>query len=442
MSISNPLDPGFSVAPGDPGSLTSAAAWHQDLADSLELHEATIRGAASTVMSTWNGEAATAYGSLSQLVAGRFAFAALVSRDAARTLHAYAAELERCQREGTQALHEAEHWLTEQNTWQSRLDDANRRIGDAQGKIADAQATLTNPLMTGPFSSAFTGPARAQLAAAERELTQAQSDARTATRELRHAEEEVIRYQQRGRQAWDEAITAAQRATGAIGAVEIPPPPLAGFAAPDRVPLSGVQHHGGGFFSDPLGTIEHLGDGALHDLGWAWNHAPGAFAAAGTVLLRGASTVISSTLPGQLLRLGSQLTGSTLGLCAGGDATAPDGLSVSGSLCYVAAPDATGGLTVTGGGGVGGPGPGLSGALGPLYSNGPTLAAQGNGFDYVSGSAGEEALSGGATVSWGSYRGHRVIDVNPVWVPRASPAGVSLHAGASYTWTFSSYSSP
>lgn len=46
-------------------------------------------------MATWNGEAALAYGSLSEVVAGHFGLAVLASRTAAAVLRGYATELER-----------------------------------------------------------------------------------------------------------------------------------------------------------------------------------------------------------------------------------------------------------------------------------------------------------------------------------------------------------
>ena len=53
-------DPGVTVAPGDPGQIAAASAWHANLADGLDTHASTITGAAGSLSSVWNGEAAGA----------------------------------------------------------------------------------------------------------------------------------------------------------------------------------------------------------------------------------------------------------------------------------------------------------------------------------------------------------------------------------------------
>jgi hypothetical protein len=408
-------DPGFSVADGDPGEISQAAAWHQELADAFELHQATISGAASSVLATWNGEAARSYGQLSTVLAAHFGNAAEQSRGAAAVLQRYAAELQRTQHEGAIALVETEHWLIEQNRWQTKLDAANRAITAAQVEITAAQTMLSNPLMTGPFSPVTQSAAQTQLSVAQAALRQAQEDQRIAQRGLSHAEQEALLWQARGRRAWDDAMTAAQQATGSVDAIQITPPPLAGWAVPDRfnTPPPPAKHHGGGgFFSDPLGTLEHLA-------------------------LRGAGTVISSSIPGLILSGVSRLTGKTVGMCVGGSAS--DGWNVTGSLCYDATPSGQSGITVTAGGGLGGP-PGIGASVGPVISNGKTLSDQGGPFTYGGGSVGDGPDSGGVTASVGHNHQHKLIwDANPGWTPTVGVAPVGVHAGTSNTWTYPTY---
>lgn len=436
-------DPGFSVAGGEPGQISQAAAWHQELADAFELHQATISGAASSVLATWDGEAARSYGQLSSVVAAHFGNAAAQSRGAATALQRYATELQRTQREGAIALVETEHWLIEQTQWQTKLDAANRAITAAQGEIATARTTLSNPLMTGPFSPTTQSAAQAQLSVAQAALRQAQEDQRTAQRRLRDAEQQALLWQGRGRRAWDDAMTAAQQATGSVDAIEITPPPLAGWAVADRfnTPAAPATHHGGGgFFSDPLGTLEHLAksglDDAGHGIGWAWDHAPDALAEVPKLALDGASNAISSSIPGLILSGVSGLTGKTVGICVGGSAS--DGWNATGSLCYDATPSGQSGITVTAGGGLGGP-PGIGASVGPVISNGKTLSDQGGPFTYGGGSVGEGPDSGGVSVSVGHNHQHKLIwDANPGWTPNVGVAPVGVHAGTSNTWTYPS----
>ena len=448
---------GVDVAPGDPGQISQAAAWHQELADAFELHHATITGATSAVLATWNGEAASSYGRLATIVADHFIAAAGDARTVAGSLFHYARELESCQQEGKRALQEAEHWLLEQNKWQTKLNQANGAIAKAQKQISDAQRTLHNPLM-GPAlpgaSSPMQSAAAAELQAGQAALAKAQADQRTAKKELQHAEQEVMRWQAIGRRAWEEAVQAATQATGAVETVNVAPPPLAGWARLDRFNTPPPQHHhGGGGILGFLGGVLHGGENLIKGgadtvgdgISWAWDHPLGVLKAAGVLGLRGAATVISATRPGTILRLGSQVSGETLGFCVGGTGTytggRPIGVSGTGSLCYVATPSGQTGLTVTAGAGAGAPQSSLSGSVSPLISNGRTLGDQGKGFAYVGASAGEDQYSAGATVSAGRNANGRLIwDVNPGWTPNVGgPAPVGVHTGRSYTWTFGSF---
>lgn len=109
---------------------------------------------AASVYATWNGQAAASYQALSAAVAAHFWHAAGVSRTAAAALHRYATELMRLQLEGTQALHQAEHWLSEVNTWTARLRTATNDVTKAQAAVQAAQNAL-NHATAAPHGTAY-----------------------------------------------------------------------------------------------------------------------------------------------------------------------------------------------------------------------------------------------------------------------------------------------
>lgn len=445
-----PLDPGVQVAPGDPHAISGAAAWHSELADSLELQHGVVTGTASSVISTWNGEAAGSYQQLASVVGSHFLLAAGSARTAAEALFRYAAELERCQQEGTQALHQAEHWLGEQVRWQTKLTAAQTAITTAQGQIFAAQQSMYTVLGPNPLAPPTVNPAAAaELHAAEAALRRAQADQRTAQRELQHCEHEVLRWQARGRQIWGEAVQAGEQATGYTADINVAPPPLAGWIRPDRFNTPPpVTHHDGGFFDDPLGTIEHLASsapGAVYGgLEWAVNQAPSVAAQAGKLGLEGFSTLIRYSPIGQGLHLASQLSGSTIGGCIGGSATAAFGFgySIHGSICYEATPSGDDGTVVTAGYGaaVGGTGAGVSGE--GLTSDGQRLSDQGRYFHYVTGTVGDGGTVNGGW-AWGRNSQGRSVHTGTAGVgigASDSPAGVDT--GTSYSVTGSALGAP
>jgi hypothetical protein len=230
--MSTTPDPGVQVATGDPGAIQNAADWHSNLADQFDQHAGTVSGAASSVASSWQGEAAASYQDLSTIVANHFHSAAATSRTAAASLRRYATELERCQREGQRALQEAEHWLTEQTTWQGKLDDANKAVHTAQGQVHDAQTALTTATAMGPKGAAAAGAAATRLHTAQDALTKAQDDQRKAQNHLDEATHQLAHWRRRGLQIWHEAQDAAIRATGELEPLSVPAPPLAGIPAP------------------------------------------------------------------------------------------------------------------------------------------------------------------------------------------------------------------
>lgn len=213
----------FSVAPGDPEQISRSAALHQELADELEYHQATIHGTSKAVLETWNGEAAQSYGQLATVVASHFQDAAGHARNVSAEMGRWARELTRCQADGKAALQHAEHWLGKQNAAQKQLTAANNRVAEARTMIADAQTRMASP------SPAVRHAAAGELAAAEDALGEANTDVATATNDLTDAEMKVLHWEQVGREAWEDAIKAATRATGTVESVHVLPPPLAGW---------------------------------------------------------------------------------------------------------------------------------------------------------------------------------------------------------------------
>jgi hypothetical protein len=244
---------GVTVAGGDPGQIQAIADWHQELADALELHYATITNAAQGLSSTWNGEAASSYYQLSRYVATHFLLTSQNASDMSNILNRYAAELENWQREGRTALHESEYWLKQQNTWETKLDQATTAVGDAQGAVSTAQRNLataqtsgSNPLMGSPLLLAHdVAGAQTALTNAQTALTQAQTEERQALKELQHCAQEAMRWQQRGRQIWLQATHAGEAICGQVGRLPIAPPPLAGWARPDQYTRAMNAPHGG-----------------------------------------------------------------------------------------------------------------------------------------------------------------------------------------------------
>lgn len=244
---------GVTVAGGDPGQIQAIADWHQELADALELHYATIRNAAQGLSSTWNGEASSSYYQLSRYVENHFLLTSQNASDISSILTRYSADLENWQREGRTALHESEYWLKQQNTWETKLEQANTAVQDAQSAVSTAQHSLataqtasSNPLMGSPTLLPHdVAGAQTALTQAQTALPQAQAQQRQALKELQHCAQEAMRWQQRGRQIWLEATHAGEAICGQVGRLPIAPPPLAGWARPDQYTRAMTAPHGG-----------------------------------------------------------------------------------------------------------------------------------------------------------------------------------------------------
>ena len=238
------MDPGFQIPGGDPGQISAAAAIHSDAADMLQMHAAVVAGAATSLESGWQGQAASSYQQLSQVVHSRFNLAADGARTVAAGLRQWADELERCQRAGRAAMHECEYWLKEQQHWFFQLKDAERALAAARAQLATVSAPnpLTGaspaappapplaPSYGGPFANPFPALAAAAIADARNAVTSAEHDVTVAQGKLRQATEQVLEWQAKGRQAWQDAEAAAAQATGTLGSIQVTPPPLAGFS--------------------------------------------------------------------------------------------------------------------------------------------------------------------------------------------------------------------
>jgi hypothetical protein len=231
---------GFDVAAGDPDQLSAAAAIHSDAADMLEMHAAVVSGAASSLDSAWQGQAAGSYQQLSQVVHSRFNVAASGARNAAAGLRQWAAELERCQHAGKAAMQECEHWLKQQQHWFFQLQDAEQQLTNAQAQLTAVSApnplTSTFPAAPAPGAGPLSNPlapgslAAGAIASAKSAVAQAEHDVAVAKAKLKEATEQVLEWQAKGHRAWDDAMAAAETATGMLNGIRVTPPPVAGFA--------------------------------------------------------------------------------------------------------------------------------------------------------------------------------------------------------------------
>jgi hypothetical protein len=226
---------GFDVANGDPDQLSAAAAIHSDAADMLEMHAAVVSGAASSLDSAWQGQAAGSYQQLSQVVHSRFNLAASGARTAAAGLRQWADELERCQHAGKVAMRECEDWLKQQQHWFFQLQDAEQQLTNAQAQLTAVSApnpfthtfpgggSSTNPLSPGSLAAGAIASAKSAVAAAEHDVVVAKA-------KLKEATEQVLQWQAKGHRAWDDAMAAAETATGTLNGIRVTPPPVAGFS--------------------------------------------------------------------------------------------------------------------------------------------------------------------------------------------------------------------
>jgi RHS repeat-associated protein len=153
--------------------------------------------------------------------------------------------------------------------------------------------------------------------------------------------------------------------------------------------------------------------------------------------LKVTGTVIHYSPAGQLADLISRTTGVTVGGCVGGSAFA--GVGVTGSICYYSTPSGQAGITVTAGGGVGGPA-GANLMIGPSVSNAQQLCQLGSWFYYGGGTLGEGLPDVGGQVAVGDSNGHPIWVGTGGWTPGVSvPTPFSVEGGKTYTWTFQAW---
>ncbi|HWF74446.1 MAG TPA: hypothetical protein VG186_13945 [Solirubrobacteraceae bacterium] len=222
---------GIQVAPGDPGSLLASSSELARLGQMLEDHSSTVLETAGSLAPSWLGQASGAYQQLSSIVSAHFRAAAGTSRTAAASLRRYSAELDRCQREGMQAVTHAEACLKEIHDQTARLAAAQAAAGAAQGALNTARAQATTAGAAGPLGVPLAAAADAQASIEQGRLTSAETEIQAARRALTHAHEDLTMWQGRGRRAWEEAQSAADQASGSLEALTIAAPPLAGVAA-------------------------------------------------------------------------------------------------------------------------------------------------------------------------------------------------------------------
>jgi hypothetical protein len=294
------------VAPGDPGGISSAAGQHVALADGLDSHAGRIEAGVVSLTPVWEGQAAGAYRELSSLSAAAFRAAAGASRTAAAALRSYAHELERCQEEGKQALQRAEHWLTQAQDWQRKLTAAQTAVGTATGDVIRAKGELSCSV-PGPAGAGARSVAQAALTTAERALTKAQADERTARWELQQALDQLKHWQQVGHKAFQDADRAAERGVNGLDAACLAMPQI--FQTPGVVPLAesrsaGVLDLVFGGNSAPL-IVAGAGGYAASALGGVQTGADGLASWAGRTLRTGATPAARSEAAAILREAGS-----------------------------------------------------------------------------------------------------------------------------------------
>ncbi len=137
---------------------------------------------------------------------------------------------------------------------------------------------------------------------------------------------------------------------------------------------------------------------------------------------------------GRDLSMLAQLTGQTVGVCAGGSAFGA--VDVMAAACFMATPSDGSGFTVTVGSGGAAPW-GVSGLLGLSLSNAQTSDDLGGTAGYVWASVGEALIGGGASLSTSQGDcGRQVWQATGGWAPGFRvPVPFSLGGGGSKTWT-------
>jgi hypothetical protein len=229
---------GFAVPDGDPTALSDAARWHEATADEFDGHASLIDHTAGSLTPVWQGEAASRYQATSGTLAAHFRIAADSSRAASAILLRYARELDELQQEGRRAMAQAQRWQRQVETDRARLNRAEEAMRAAEAAVAQAGHEMRATAAAGGTAAFVHAAAAARLADAQGKLAEAQANVRDAERALRQAEDELHHWQARGRQVWQEAQDAGNRASKALGTLTVPAPasPPAPATAPG--PLS------------------------------------------------------------------------------------------------------------------------------------------------------------------------------------------------------------
>jgi uncharacterized protein YukE len=219
---------GFALPSGDPDALSSASGLIGSVAEDLAVIGGQVLSTAAAMMRSWRGDAALAYQELSRIIGAHFHAAADTSAAAQAALKGYSAELHRCQQEGMSALRQAERCLDEIKTQRARLDAAQQAGSGAESALSAAHKQGSAARAAGPSGLVAAAAADANAAAAQTALSAAQQAASAASVKLQSAEHELAVWQGRGRRAWEDAQSAADRASGSLQALAIIAPPLAG----------------------------------------------------------------------------------------------------------------------------------------------------------------------------------------------------------------------
>lgn len=251
----------FPPVTGDQDAITGLSTRLDGIEQAFQGHATTVQATAECVAPSWQGEAATAYLTLSSFVTAHFHSAAETARQAKVALQSWAAELARCKRESMLAVSESEHWMQQVKTQKQALTSAENTISTAQQTLTDAQNTLPLLKAMGPLGHSMIPGVEASATSAQHTLGQARQAAQAARRALDQARQELSLWRARGRQAWEDAEIAAVAATRSLAPLYFTPPPLAGLpvAVPMLSPVPPFELPGGGDCDD--GTIVSASSG-------------------------------------------------------------------------------------------------------------------------------------------------------------------------------------
>src|ERR1700760_4358974 len=173
-------DPGVTVATGDPEAISTAGAWHHELASTLESHSSLIKSTASVLLTGWNGEASKQYQSLSATMSGHYEVTAEEARAVGNALKRFSAELGSAQGQGRVALQNAIHSMNEVNDWQDNLSAAEKPKAAAEARVKSAMNAVIGANHAANAPGAAPGAAGA--------VTQANNNLQAARNALAKAE--------------------------------------------------------------------------------------------------------------------------------------------------------------------------------------------------------------------------------------------------------------